>query len=64
MVTADNAEEVIGEVSDAVSGLNEDEQSSDNLALVARAIDSLQGLVNSGKLVVTVNVSTSTKYST
>jgi len=49
---------VIGAVSSAVSDLNEDEQSSDNLALVAVAIDSLEQLVATGQLAVTESVST------
>ena len=53
---------MIGAVSSAVSDLNEDEQSEDNLALVAMAIDSLQGLVANGQIVVTESVSTKTVY--
>ncbi len=56
-MTVDNAEEVINSVSEAVSDLNEDEQSADNLALVATAMSSLQDLVTTGQLIVTVNVS-------
>ena len=55
--TADNAESFISSVSEVISDLNDNEQSSDNLGFVASAITSIDELVASGELVVTINVS-------
>lgn len=57
--TVDNAEIFIDSVSEVVSELNENEQTSDNLVHVATAITSIEELAATGKLIVTKNVSAS-----
>ena len=57
MVTAENFEMIGTEVVTIVSGLDEeDEQSTDNLGIIARVYEDITNLVESGNVTVTENV--------
>ena len=53
----DDAEEVFNTLTEVVSELEEDDQSEDNLGLIAEVFDQIDDLIRSGSFNVTNNVS-------
>ena len=57
-ITADEAENVVSDVSNIVSNLNQaDEQSEDNLDLVVNVYEQIDDLIEAGNITVSSNVS-------